>query len=837
MKQDQNSHLSRRPRRPSITQQIQRALGFDKQTHQPQGKQGQSPKATHQTTRSEPEKAATQRSNSNSSSSSGHSQISTEEGQRDDSRQSIGDVRAKRLSASLFNAYPLKRTGYSFEGDIAVTLNNKAPARGHNDAPRNKKTRATKRLEADRAELEKQLLRREQAEESRKSRLLKRETRRLSKKQPLDRWSRASSASADDSRSSARLSSMFSISRRSSRSRPSSAHEADRGLCQQSPSTAKSRPNADLYPGDRALLKVPERFSIALSKELTAANALLSYHKDGPLGKPTHSTVDYDVNETSKSRLPHECLVHHETRQGPAAYRNESHTSPSAKPELRAPNASQQTRDLDRTSFSAVLNTETRISEVVQTSGRLLPNIKSAIEDTQDTRADLVYKHGDSRSYEVEQSAARPQHPNEFTTSQKEPWKASSARPSNNRQFQRQYRKYQSSPLAETSVGDLASGPASTNPTSFKSTTQVRVEKMKQAYSKGLENGITVRSSPVRPLPINHQGLSASSERANIHRPAYKYCDGDRPIFSNKRPQYTSNDNVHRIQDEKIDSLASSMAEFGHSHDGRAKLHSRASVSYSAGVGQSKTKAMCKLNSYLDHEACLTKSKWTSEVQSPQVTHTYSADQPLPFDWSLSSLDISSREMSADDYNTADEGLSVASQSKDENDFPAMCPKSPEIENSRHDFSACLSPARKQAPAAISGTLLIQTKNSGDQPKYCPGRHVSKVFLICCVCGQWHDIPSQMYSEYLYGQDHPTPTNHECPTEEREVTVTDKENDLAMSRSGQSRQSISQPCTRSASDRLSIAAHSLHSCWCGHKMSQACCEGWSTVVHLRKRCH
>ncbi|RAH83968.1 hypothetical protein BO86DRAFT_24341 [Aspergillus japonicus CBS 114.51] len=833
MKQDQNSHLSRRPRRPSITQQIQRALGFDKQTH---GKQCQSPKATPQTTRSEPEKAATQRSNSNSSSSSGHSQISTEEGQHEDSRQSIGDVRAKRLSASLFNAYPLKRTGYSFEGDIAVTLDNKTPAKGHSGAPRNKETRATKRLEADRAELEKQLLRLEQAGESRTSRLLKRETRRLSKKQPLDRWSRASSASADDSRSSARLSSMFSISRRSSRSRPSSAHEADRGLCQQSPSTAKSRPNADLYPGNRAVLKVPERFSIALSKELTAENALLSYHKDGPPGKPTHSTVDYDLNEISKSRLPHECLVH-ETRQGPAAYRNESHTSSSAKPELKAPKASQQTRDLDRTSFSAVLNIETRIPEVVQTSGRLLPNIKSAIKDTQDTRADLVYNHGHTRSYEVEQSAARPQHPNDFTTSQQEPWKASSARPSNNRQFQRQYRKYQSSPLVETSVGDLASGPALTNPTSFKPTTQFTVEKMKQVYSKGLENSIIVRSSPVRPLSINHQGLGASSERAKIHRPAYKYCDGDRPIFSNRRPQYTSNDNVHRIQDERINSLASSMAESGHSHDGRANLHSRASVSYSAGVGRSKTKAMCKLNSYLDHETCLTKSKWTSEVQNPQVTHTYPVDQPQPFDCSLSSLDNSSREMSADDYNTADEGLSVASQSIYENDSPAICPKNPEIENSRHDFSACLSPARKQAPPAISGTLLIQTKNSGGQPKYCPGRHVSKVFLICCVCGQWHDIPSQMYSEYLYSQDHPTPTKHECPTEEREAAVTDKENDLAMSRSGQSRQSISQPGTRSASDRLSIAAHSLHSCWCGHKMSQACCEGWSTVVHLRKRCH
>ncbi|RAH49505.1 uncharacterized protein BO95DRAFT_479438 [Aspergillus brunneoviolaceus CBS 621.78] len=833
MKQDQNSHLSRRPRRPSITQQIQRALGFDKQTHL-QDKQGQSPKANSQATRPGPEKAATQRPNSSSPSSSGHSQISTEEGQHGDPRQSIGDVGIKRLSASLLNGYLSKRTGASLEGDVAVTSNNKPPAKRQNVAPRNKETRATKRLEADRAELEKQLLRLEQAGESRTSRLLKRETRRLSKKQPLDRRSRASSASADDLRSSTRLSSMFSISRRSSRSRPSSAHEADQRLCQQSSSTAKSRQNANLHPEDRTVLKAPERFSIALSKEFTAANALLSYHKDGPPGKPTQSTADSHVNETSKSRLSHECLVQ-ETSQGPVAYRNESYTSSSAKPELRAPKVSQKARDLDRTSFSAVLNTETRIPEVVQTSGRPMPIINPAVKDTQDTRADcLVFNPG-----EMEQSAARPhpQHPNDFTISQQEPWKASSARTPNYRQFQRQYRKYQSSPLAVTSVGDLASGPASTNPTSFESSTQFAVEKSRQVCSNVLENGIIVRSSPVRPLPINHHGLGASSERANTHRPAYKDCDGDRPMFSNKRPQHTSNDSTYRVQDEKIDSSASNMAEFGHSHDARANLHSQASVGYSAGVGQSQTKALCKLKSYLDHEPCPTKSKWTSEVQNPQVTHTYSAGQPQLYGNSLSSLDNSSREMSADDYNTADEGISVASRSRDENEFPAMCLRHPGIENPRHDSSACLSPARKQSPAAISGTLLMQTKNSGDQPKYCPGRHVSKIFLICCVCGQWHDNPSQMYSEYLCSKNLPTPTTSGWFTEEREAAVTDKKNDLAIFRSGQSRQSTSQPCTRSASDRPSLTAQSLHSCWCGHKMNQACCEGWSTVVHLRKKCH
>ncbi|OJJ96111.1 hypothetical protein ASPACDRAFT_81349 [Aspergillus aculeatus ATCC 16872] len=815
MKQDQNSHLSRRPRRPSITQQIQRAIGFDKQTHL-QDKQGQSPKATSQTTRPGPEKAATQRPNSNSSSSRGHSQISTEEGQDGDPRQSIGNVGVKRLSASLLNGYLSKRTGASLEGDVAVTLNNKPPAKRQIDAPRNKETRATKRLEADRAELEKQLLRLEQAEESRTSRLLKRETRRLSKKQPLDRWSRASSASADDFGSSTRLSSIFSISRRSSRSRPSSAHEADQRLW------------------DRTVLKAPERFSIALSKELTAANALLSYHKDGPPGKPTQSTAESHVNQTSKSRLSLESLVH-ETSQGPVAYRNESCTSSSAKPELRAPKASQKTRDLDRTSFSAVLNTETRIPEVVQTSGRPMPIINPAVKDIQETRADcLVFKPG-----EVEQFAARPhpQHPNDFTIPQQEPWKPSSARISNYKQFQRQYRKYQSSPLAVTSVGDLASGPASTNPTSFEPSTQFAVEKSKQVFPEVLENGIIVRSSPVRPLPINHHGLGASFERVNTHRPAYKDCDGDRPIFSNKRPQHTSNDSTYRVQDEKIDSSASSMAEFGHSHDARANLHSQASVGYSAGVGQSQTKALRKLNSYLDHEPCPTKSQWTSEVENPQVTRAYPADQPQLYGRSLSSLDNSSREMSADDYNTADESPSVTSRSRDENDFPTLCLKHPGIENPRHDFSACLSPARKQSPAVISGTLPMQTKNSGNQPKYCPGRHVSKIFLICCVCGQWHDNPSQMYSEYLCGKNLPTPTTPEWFTEEREAAVIDKKNDLAMSRSGQSRQSTSQPCTRSAADRPSLTSQSLHSCWCGHKMNQACCEGWSTVVHLRKKCH
>ncbi|KAL4743079.1 hypothetical protein BDV11DRAFT_179543 [Aspergillus similis] len=131
-----------------------------------------------------------------------------------------------------------------------------------------KDRRATKRLEAERLELEKRLLKLEEAERTGDTSVLRRESRRLSKKQPLKSSSRSSSVSDDESRSrpTSRLSSILSSSRRRSRSRCSSIEGID------------NHPNGHDESNTLPVLSptLPERLSTAISKELaTRKNALL----------------------------------------------------------------------------------------------------------------------------------------------------------------------------------------------------------------------------------------------------------------------------------------------------------------------------------------------------------------------------------------------------------------------------------------------------------------------------------------------------------------------------------------------------------------------------------
>ncbi|RDW61271.1 uncharacterized protein DSM5745_10769 [Aspergillus mulundensis] len=137
-----------------------------------------------------------------------------------------------------------------------------------------KDRRATKRLEAERLELEKRLLKLEEAERTGDTSVLRRESRKLSKKQPLGSSSRSSSVSGDESRSRppSRLSSIFSSSRRRSRSRCSSNDGAeDQFSSNGEPSTLPALSST-----------LPERLSTAISEELAA-------RKNATLGPPRES--------------------------------------------------------------------------------------------------------------------------------------------------------------------------------------------------------------------------------------------------------------------------------------------------------------------------------------------------------------------------------------------------------------------------------------------------------------------------------------------------------------------------------------------------------------------
>ncbi|KAJ5890638.1 uncharacterized protein N7473_006866 [Penicillium subrubescens] len=125
-----------------------------------------------------------------------------------------------------------------------------------------KERRATKRLEAERKELEKRLMQLEESQARLENGIYDRQSRRLTKKQPLDNGKRSSSANSERPRSSRSLSAFFSSSRRSSRSRDSSTNANDR---------RRSSDHENPGGGPPTLpLSLPERFGTAVSRELAS---------------------------------------------------------------------------------------------------------------------------------------------------------------------------------------------------------------------------------------------------------------------------------------------------------------------------------------------------------------------------------------------------------------------------------------------------------------------------------------------------------------------------------------------------------------------------------------
>ncbi|KAL4901826.1 hypothetical protein BDW74DRAFT_159656 [Aspergillus multicolor] len=243
---DLNSE-NRRPRRPSITQQLQRMFHIDKAGNA----------------------SGVLASPLGYSSADGPSEISSA-GRSRHSHSSLNSkptdlqsLESKHSSLQSLHLEPLP--------DPPPKQDPKVKA-GHTVVQK-KDRRATKRLEAERLELEKRLIKLEEAERTGDTSVLRRQSRKLSKKQPLGSSSRSSSVSGDESRSrtSLRLSSIFSNSRRRSRSRCSSNDGADE-LATETTLPALSS-------------TLPERLSTAISKELAARkNAIL-----GPPGESSQS--------------------------------------------------------------------------------------------------------------------------------------------------------------------------------------------------------------------------------------------------------------------------------------------------------------------------------------------------------------------------------------------------------------------------------------------------------------------------------------------------------------------------------------------------------------------
>ena len=126
---------------------------------------------------------------------------------------------------------------------------------------------------------------------------------------------------------------------------------------------------------------------------------------------------------------------------------------------------------------------------------------------------------------------------------------------------------------------------------------------------------------------------------------------------------------------------------------------------------------------------------------------------------------------------------------------------------------------------------------------------VAKLFVICCQCKYWHDMPSEVYAKLTSPERVPSESrlvrNFSRRNSIRKAIFASDPNDprrMPLPPRGQpqdgpsgSRGPSGDGTPKASSQTAPPYRHQC--CWCGHSMSKTCCQGWTALVHMRERYH
>ncbi|KAL4994432.1 hypothetical protein BDV10DRAFT_176902 [Aspergillus recurvatus] len=728
---------NKRPRRPSITQQLQRMFHIDKPVEAKNGSYEDSLASNPSARRGDGgsfDYANYGPPEINSTGNSRHSHSSLNSKATD-----LHTLQSRHSSLQSFHLEPHLDLPNQDIGRSTTT---------NHSVVQKKDRRATKRLEAERLELEKRLLKLEEAERTGDTSVLRRESRRLSKKQPLESSSRSSSVSGDESRSRppSRLSSIFSSSRRRSRSRCSSIEWID------------NQSNGHDEPNTLPVLSptLPERLSTAISKELaTRKNALLV--------SPEESSQSLDTATESTSSQP---TIRNEERTFAATDDNIQ----SDKFKTSHKKDAHQQADLDRALFTARLTSK---------NGRALSGNAS--------RGQTAYHHLEQPRADNDQlqvnSRARSMPRNQLS------------RAPTDAIVQRQQKKFKSSPLAESQtidVDDVSSKTAATL-TGLDVLETARPQKLTAA-------GKATRSETHKLFTL--QDSVGTSENITVS-----------PLLMEAR---NARNPMSRMPTSKPTSQLALSALL-------MKPRFYNSLNKVTGPSGSKPKATVSLSLPRQERD----SSPTVPPKSPKRNSRTLSQSPdmKPDNRPTSSLSIARSQESESDYNTADEIASTISRVSDDGNL--LAPAGTRIP--------------KQKTTGFEDAAGIPN-GKGDPKKTTKKRNlgqlVPKLFVICCRCKFWHDMPSEVYASLTVSDPVSAALDQELGVWERNSLAdrllqghSSRESSTELPRSELQQRPLR---TRVTTDPSPVPAKC---CWCEHHISKGCCQGWSTLVQLRQRHH
>lgn len=99
---------------------------------------------------------------------------------------------------------------------------------------------------------------------------------------------------------------------------------------------------------------------------------------------------------------------------------------------------------------------------------------------------------------------------------------------------------------------------------------------------------------------------------------------------------------------------------------------------------------------------------------------------------------------------------------------------------------------------------------------------IAKMFVICCKCKYWHDLPSRLYEAMALPR-----------------KISDKDGipiSVGAKRLGDGEEDIAKGKAKRESMHGKVFT-TVKCPWCEHGMSTACCAGWTAVVYLHERHH
>ena len=105
---------------------------------------------------------------------------------------------------------------------------------------------------------------------------------------------------------------------------------------------------------------------------------------------------------------------------------------------------------------------------------------------------------------------------------------------------------------------------------------------------------------------------------------------------------------------------------------------------------------------------------------------------------------------------------------------------------------------------------------------------IAKLFVICCKCRFWHDLPSKLYEAMALPKDY---------VKAKGEAGLDAAKEMEGLRKGVENAGEEQGLGKGMGKLKGRLETAVMCPWCDHGMTTACCQGWTTVVYMHERHH